>query len=102
LGFEGFDFSFSDVRMQRETQIINNNEKKWIWIWEEWGERVLFVECLCCVVLCCQLWCYLVATSSKPMWGWHQLFTHSYPLIYLSHMGPIFLYFCLFTYCCPP
>jgi hypothetical protein len=28
LGFEGFDFSFSDVRMQRETQIINNNEKK--------------------------------------------------------------------------
>jgi hypothetical protein len=28
LGFEGFDFSFSDVRMQRETQIINNKEKK--------------------------------------------------------------------------
>jgi hypothetical protein len=39
LGFEGFDFSFSDVRMQRETQIINNNEKKWIWIWEEERER---------------------------------------------------------------
>lgn len=48
------------------------------------------------------LWSYLVATSWKAMWGWQELKLDSQPLIKLSQMGPTFIHFCLFTYCCRP